>query len=98
MAHGLLTLLVNWLSDRAELLEGGDTCWGRKVSIQYRFPGSRRWHQTTIKASVAKSGSYSKGRLYFAKPTHVYLRWHYTGTTSGPWLSANAPAKLFWIT
>ncbi len=70
----------------------------RRVSVQYRLAGTRRWHATTIFASVGKSGAYSRGRLYFAKPTRVYLRWHYAGSKSGPWLSANSLGKLFVIT
>jgi hypothetical protein len=34
----LLTLLVNSLSGRVEFLEGSDTCWSRKVSVQ---PGNK---------------------------------------------------------
>jgi hypothetical protein len=71
---------------------------GKRVSVQYRLAGTRRWHATTIFATVGKSGAYSRGRLYFAKPTRVYLRWHYAGSKSGPWLSANSLGKLFVIT
>jgi len=71
---------------------------GRRVSVQYRLAGTRRWHTTSIFATVGKSGAYSRGRLYFAKPTRVYLRWHYAGSKTGPWLSANSLGKLFVIT
>jgi len=71
---------------------------GKRVSIQYRIAGTRRWHATSIAATVGKSGAYSHGRLYFSKPTRVYLRWHYAGSRSGPWLSANSLGKLFVIT
>jgi kumamolisin len=71
---------------------------GRRVFIQYRVAGTRRWHATTIFATVGKSGAYSRGRLFFARPTRVYLRWHYAGSKSGPWLSATSSGKLFVIT
>ena len=71
---------------------------GKSVSIQYRLAGTRRWHQTTIKAKVTSSGAYSRRGLFFSKPTHVYLRWHYAGSKTGPWLSANSLGKLLFVT
>jgi hypothetical protein len=70
---------------------------GKRVFVQYRVSGTRRWHTTTLRARVSSSGRYSI-KLRFSKPTRTYLRWHYTGSSSGPWLSANSHSKLFVVT
>jgi hypothetical protein len=67
---------------------------GNRLTLQYRLYGSRRWHATTIKATITSSGTYVV-KLVFSRSVKEYLRWSFKGATSGNWLSATSPGKLF---
>jgi hypothetical protein len=70
---------------------------GRRVWVQYRVYGASRWHTTSIAARVSSTGTYA-ARIAISTPGRLYLRFSYVGSSSGPWLSAKSPARLFAVT
>jgi hypothetical protein len=66
---------------------------GKTLTVQYK-PYGGRWHPTIIHPLIHRDGSYAV-KLTFSSPGRVYLRFAYTGSTTGPWLSTTSPARLF---
>lgn len=65
---------------------------GRKLTVQRRTTGA--WHSTKRHVVISATGSYAV-KLYFKAPGKQWLRFAYTGSTTGPWLSAVSPGLLF---
>jgi hypothetical protein len=63
------------------------------VTVQYR-PAGGRWHSTTIRPVISSTGRYSV-KLSFTTAGKVWLRFTYTGSLTGAWLSAVSPGRLF---
>jgi hypothetical protein len=69
---------------------------GKRLTVQYRSVGGK-WHSTTIHALIRQDGRYAV-KFHFQTTGTKALRFAYTGSTRGPWLSATAPGRLFFAT
>ncbi|HEV8450883.1 MAG TPA: S53 family peptidase [Gaiellales bacterium] len=67
---------------------------GKRLTLQTRAATATAWKATTTTALVAADGTYAAG-YSFPSAGRFYLRFGYTGSTSGPWRSASSPKKLF---
>jgi hypothetical protein len=70
---------------------------GFKVTLQFKVRGTRRWRSTGLQARVGRRGSWAM-RLRDSKAQRVSLRWHFTGSVRGEYLSANSNSLPFTIT
>ncbi len=70
---------------------------GAKLTVQTKLKGGTTWKPAGITVTVALDGTY-KTPIGFTKAVKESIRFVYTGTAAGPWLSANSPARLFVVT
>lgn len=52
------------------------------------------WHSTTLHVTINTDGAYAI-KLVFTRALKESLRFSYIGTTSGPWLAAISPGRVF---
>jgi kumamolisin len=67
---------------------------GATLKLQTRAKGTTRWTTTTITATADATGSYST-TITLPSAVKEYIRFTYTGSSSGPWVSTKSPARLF---
>lgn len=70
---------------------------GATLKVQTRLTGTTRWVSSGITVTVAANGTYSTP-ITFSTAVKEYIRFSYTGSQTGPWLSTNSPARLFVVT
>jgi subtilase family serine protease len=67
---------------------------GAILKLQTRLKGTTTWTTTSITATVTANGSYST-TITFTSPIKEYIRFSFTGSNTGPWLTTKSPARLF---
>jgi kumamolisin len=66
---------------------------GATVSLQVRTSRHGRWRASGVTARVGRRGAFA-GRVAFARTGRHWLRWHYAGGRTRPWLSASSPPRV----
>jgi hypothetical protein len=66
---------------------------GAVVLLQWRTASGSTW-RTGASAQVASGGAFAT-RGSWSAPGRYYMRWHYSGAASKPWMAANSAKKLF---
>jgi hypothetical protein len=69
---------------------------GASLQLQVRRSLHTAW-RTIAHARVAKSGGYKRS-VSFTTAGAAYLRWHYSGGKTHPWMSATSPVRKVSIT
>ncbi len=70
---------------------------GKHLTVQYKPFGGSTWHSMSVQATIGTAGKYSVG-IVATGPVKEYFRFSYKGSSTGQWLSAGSPAKLFVVT
>ena len=64
---------------------------GVKVQLQERRSTGGSWH-TVVSVAVGKRGTFAHA-VSFSTTGPAYVRWHYAGGTSKPWMAAASVAR-----
>ena len=67
---------------------------GSTLTLQVKPSGGTVWHATAHKVKIAKNGKYSVALTFTSKVKQSY-RWSYKGSTTGQWVSAVSPGRIF---
>ena len=70
---------------------------GAVLTVQTRVKCTTKWISSGVTVTVGANGTYSTP-FTFASAVKEYIRFSYTGSQTGPWLSAKSPGRLFVVT